>query len=495
MGTLSFVVVSILGVVSSIVVARLYGVAVIGEFALVTAPVNIVWLLSSARERPAFVRELAVLEPRAPRCTGLFAAVLAFSFALTVAVCALAIPVVYVVFDGPIDHPSLFVPTVASLAGYTLITNSGVSVDSVFAAFRAGRELFWIRVLQAVAFLALAVVLSFRLDDVWGLVIATVGSSATALVHRVVAVRAFMLLKVPRSEVREGLRALPEIIRFGLKIAPGGLANGVCNEIGTWTLGITGSVTALGAYSRARILGSRLLEVNRPISEMLFPTLVARRSGGDHAGFDRALVDTLRYCTAGLLLPAAVGGGAAASVMALYGPGFVPAATALALLLTVPAVSTVGGLMRQALLAVDRPWITSVTAIAKLALTAIATIALTLWLGMSGTALGLLVGAVAEAAWIALLTGRYLHSPMRVLWPLRQQGATVLAYVAGFAAARAVVSVVPGVTGLLPALLGGVIAFALTLMAAGGVNDRDRARVAAIIRSRRRSRVAAASPS
>jgi hypothetical protein len=40
-----------------------------------------------------------------------------------------------------------------------------------------------------------------------------------------------------------------------------------------------------------------------------------------------------------------------------------------------------------------------------------------------------------------------------------------------------------------------VIAFALTLMAAGGVNDRDRARVAAIIRSRRRSRVAAASPS
>jgi hypothetical protein len=151
--------------------------------------------------------------------------------------------------------------------------------------------------------------------------------------------------------------------------------------------------------------------------------------------------------------------------------------------------------MRQALLAVDRPWITSVTAIAKLALTAIATIALTLWLGMSGTALGLLVGAVAEAAWIALLTGRYLHSPMRVLWPLRQQGATVLAYVAGFAAARAVVSVVPGVTGLLPALLGGVIAFALTLMAAGGVNDRDRARVAAIIRSRRRSRVAAASPS
>jgi O-antigen/teichoic acid export membrane protein len=333
------------------------------------------------------------------------------------------------------------------------------------------------------------------LDDVWGLVIATVGSSATALVHRVVAVRAFMTLKVPRSEVRAGFRALPEIIRFGLRIAPGGLANGVCNEIGTWTLGITGSVTALGAYSRALILSIRLLEVNRSISEMLFPTLVARRSGGDHAGFDRALVDTLRYCTAGLLLPAAVGGGAAASVMALYGPGFVPAATALALLLTVPAVSTVGGLMRQALLAVDRPWITSVTAIAKLALTAIATIALTLWLGMSGTALGLLVGAVAEAAWIALLTGRYLHSPMRVLWPLRQQGATVLAYVAGFAAARAVVSVVPGVTGLLPALLGGVIAFALTLMAAGGVNDRDRARVAAIIRSRRRSRVAAASPS
>jgi O-antigen/teichoic acid export membrane protein len=161
----------------------------------------------------------------------------------------------------------------------------------------------------------------------------------------------------------------------------------------------------------------------------------------------------------------------------------------------VPAVATFGGLLRQALLAVDRPWITSVTATAKLGVTVVATIGLTLWLGMAGTALGLLAGAVAEAAWVAALTGRHLHTPMRVLWPPRQRAAIVLAYAAGFAASRAVVSVMPGTAGLLPALIAGVIAYTLALMAAGGVNDRDRARFAAVIRWRRRSRIAAASPS
>jgi O-antigen/teichoic acid export membrane protein len=492
---LSFAVLAILALISSIATARLYGVAVVGQFALVIAPVGVVWYLSSAREGPAFVRKLAVLEPREPRCTGLFAAVFVFSFGLTVAVAALALPVVYIIFNGPIDRPSLFVPSAVSLAGYALVTNTAACLDAVFSGFRAGRELFWIRLHQTLAFITLAVALRFAVDDIWGLVAATLGSSATSLVHRVVAVRTFMALKVSRREVREGFRTLPELIRFGLKLVPGSLASGVCTEIGTWVLGITGSVTAVGAYNRAWMLTNRLHEVHWRLTEMLFPTLVERRSTGDHAGFDRALVDTLRYCAGGLLLPAAAGGGAASSVMALFGAGFERAAPALAVLLAAPAATALASAERAALVAVDRPWVTSAIAGVKMAVTAVASIGLTLWIGMTGTALGLLVGAVVEVALMAALTARYLDAPMRLLWPRRERAAIVSAYIVGFAAARATVSALPGLAGLVPALATGTLAFLLTLVAAGGVNDRDRARAAALVAwLRQRSRAPAASP-
>jgi O-antigen/teichoic acid export membrane protein len=490
-GALSFIVIAMVTVVSSIATARLYGVAVIGQFALVIAPVNVVWLLSSVGEGPAVVRTLAVLEPRAPRCTATFAAVFAFSFALTVAVAALALPILYAVFNGPLDQPSLFLPAAATMAGYVLLTNSCLNLDLIFSAFRAGRELFWIRLHQAAAFLAFAVALSFAFDSVWGLVVASLGAYATALVHRVVAVQAFMALSVQRSELREAMRTLPELIRFGLKLTPGSLASGLYTELGTWVLGITGSLAALGAYNRAWMLASRLLEVNWRVSEMLFPTLVARRLGGDHAGFDRAFVDTLRYCAAALMLVAAAGGGAAASIMALYGPGFGPAAPALALLLLVPVGVTLASVQKHVLLAVDRPWVTSAIAGAKLAITVALMIALTVWLGMTGTALALAVAALAEVAAMALVTKRHLAAPIRMLWPARQAAAILVAYAAGFAAARAVVTVLPGVAGLVPALAAGVLAYAIALVAAGGVNDRDRHRAADLIaRLRRRSRIA-----
>jgi O-antigen/teichoic acid export membrane protein len=488
-GALSFVVIAMVTVLSSIATARLYGVAVIGQFALVIASVNVVWLLSSVGEGPAVVRTLAVLEPCAPRGTALFIAVLAFSSALTLAVAGLALPVIYAVFNGPIAHPSLFLPAAVTLGGYVLLTNPCLNLDLIFSAFRAGRALFWIRLHQAVAFLAFAVALSFAFDGVWGLVVATLGASASALIHRVVAVRAFMAFRVARSELREGMRALPALIRFGLKITPGALANGAYTELGTWVLGITGSVAALGAYARAWMVASRLLEVNWRISEMLFPTLVARRVDGDQAGFDRAFVDTLRYCAAALLLPAAVGGGAASSIMALYGAGFDRAAPALAVLLLVPAAVTLASVQKHVLLAVDRPWTTSALAGAKLVVAGALTVALTARWGMTGTAVGLVAGALTEVAGMALVTNRHLSEPMRVLWPARQGAAILVAYAAGFAAARGVVAVLPGVAGLIPALGAGTLVYAVAFVAAGGVNERDRHRAAAFlagVRHRRR---------
>ena len=65
-GALTFVITILLSIGSSIATSRLYGIDVIGEYALAMGAVSAVRLLSTAKERPALVRELTQLEARHP---------------------------------------------------------------------------------------------------------------------------------------------------------------------------------------------------------------------------------------------------------------------------------------------------------------------------------------------------------------------------------------------------------------------------------------------
>lgn len=481
-GTLSFAVGSVLGVLSSIAVARVYGIEVIGEFALASAPMGVVWFLSTVSEKPALVRALAPLPPRAPAVTGLFAAVFAFSVALTGLVSALAAGSTYLLFRGPIGQPDLFVPAVAILGGYLLVTNTCWNLDTVLVAFRAGRELFWIRLHQTLAYLAVAVGASFVLPSVWGLVLAFVASWCTSLVHRLIAVRRWMRARVSAQEIRRGFRVLPSILLFGLKIVPGSVAQGVSVQGGTWILGVVSSVSVVGAWNRAWILGQRVLDLNTRIVEMLFPTLVERLASGDRSGFDRALIDSLRYVASGLFLPAAVGGGAAAGIMGLYGPGFSEASDALVFILLVPPLATMIRIQQQALFALDRPLLSSVLALVRMVVTLAAGVVLTLELGITGTAVGLVAGCVVQLAIQFRVTHRHLAQPVRKLWPYRQVTALGVAYAAGFLVANLLDSALPGLLGLSAGLLAGSVAYAACFLVVGGVLPRDRERVAAIAR-------------
>ncbi len=479
-GALSFAAMGVLGIGSSIVIARVYGVNVLGQFALVMAPVNAAWFLSSAKERPGFVAELAALHPRHPRVTGLFLAVFAFSFVLTVIVGLLAMVATYFIFNGPVGHPELIVPTAVSLAGYVLITNTCFNYDTVLTGFRAGRELFWLRLHQAVMFLVVAIVLGLEDGTVWGLVIATIVSWLTPLIHRLFVVRRFMHTWVSREEVREGMKTLREIISFGLKITPGGIFDGISNEAGTWVLGIFSSVDAVGAYSRAWSLGRRFMELNWRISEMLFPTLVERRSNGDSHGFDRALIDSLRYSAVGMLLPAAAAGGAAYGVMSLFGPGFDSAAGALTLIMLMPATSTISSLQRHALYAVDRPVTATASATVRLVVTIGLCIPLSLTVGTTGTAAAVVAGFAVDSAYMFRVTHRHLVTPFFQLWPLRGMIALVCAYAAGFVSARLVYNLFESIPGLLVALAAGSLAYVAVFAVLGGVHRRDVDRFASL---------------
>jgi O-antigen/teichoic acid export membrane protein len=463
---------------TTVIVARVYGLDGMGAFALAAAPAGLAWYLSTVREQAALVRELSSLPARAPRVTGLFAAVLVFSTALTALICVAATPVVIALFEGPIGRPELIAPALAGLAGYVLFTNPGWNFDSVFAAFVAGRDLFWIRLHQSLAFPIIATAIGLWWQDVWGLVIGTAAASATSLVHRAIVARRYMRFRVPWAEVRAGFATLPILLKFGVKAAPGTVAYGISFEIGTWILGATTTLGAVGAYNRATMLGRRLLELNYRISEMLLPTLVQRRAADDRHGFDRAVAETTRYACVLLLLIAAAAGGAAESVMSMFGPGFDQASVALALLLLMPVIATAGTVQSNVLYALDRPLPTTVAGIACMVVTVTLTFALAPPLGIDGVALAVLAGVSADLLWKLVATRRHLTQAWSVLWPWRERAALLAAYPVAFAAAHVVDAALPGIAGLVPAGVVGVVTYVATFVICGGLRPSDRARLA-----------------
>jgi O-antigen/teichoic acid export membrane protein len=279
-----------------------------------------------------------------------------------------------------------------------------------------------------------------------------------------------------------GLHALPALLRFGIKVTPGGIAQGLSLQAGIWTLAAIGNPLAtVGAYSRAQSVPERLQQVNARIVEVLYPTLVGRRTGGDGEGFDRALIDSIRYALVGTLLIAAVFGGSAHSILEVFGPGFDRAASAMAILMVCPALASVAGNQNQAFLAVGRPGLTSIIAVTRLALTLVLTVLLTPMIGITGPALAILAGFLLQVSWGVAALLPFLSQPLHITWPLRERLALLAAYACGFGAAIVVEQALPSIGGLLLSLPAGVIAYAAAILACRAVNDRDRQRLGEII--------------
>lgn len=483
---LGFLVVVVIGVGSGIVTARIYGVTTIGEYALAVAAANAVMVLSTLREGPAFLRRVGTLPARDPVMSGLWLSVMGLSMAVTTFVGVLLLALVWVLLNGPIDQPDLFEPAVVAVALYVVIDNTIQRLDIVFSMFRAGRQLFWMRATQTLLLAALAIGLGLVEPSVWMLIFAGGASSAVALGWRLAVLGRYLDVRPPRAAVAEGRAALPDLVRFGLKIVPGSMADGLTNQCGTWVLGSIAPIASVGAYNRANQLGRSLASFNPRITEMLLPTMVERQAKGDHAGFDRALVDTLRYASAGLFLVASAGGGAAAGIMDLYGDGFEEGAAALAWVLAVAALAAMSLVLRNALYAVNRPLRTTVSAFLRLALTAGATIPLTHAYGAAGPAIALCIGLVADILFTGSTVVRHLSTSLHVLWPPRQLAAMAVAGVTGFVVAEAIYDQIDAVPGLLLALVAGTATYLVVLLG-GGWQPRDRQRaLAAADKLRRR---------
>jgi O-antigen/teichoic acid export membrane protein len=489
-GILSFFATGAITVATSIVTARLFGITVIGQFALAAAPAIALWTLSSVREQVALVRELAPLAPLDPRVTGLWCAVFGFSMAFTILISIVAAGIAYVLYNTAIDQPELFVPALACLAGNVFIQNVSANLDSVFSAFVAGRLIFWIRVHEAVLILVFSLVAGLVAPTVWGLVAATYLALITPLVHRALAVRRFMRWRVDRAELRNGLHTLPSMLKWAVKMAPGPILVGIASQTVTWTLGALSTVAAVGAFNRAQMVASRFQQLTMRIVQMLFPTLVARLASGDRRGFDRVLVDTMRYSTALTLMPPAIAGGASVAVMSVFGPGFAQASDALTIVLFNVTLGSLAVIQSYALYAVDRPGLTSWISVARLAVTVAVAIPGTILLGLTGAALGLVAGVATDCLWKQWALRRHLSTPLHELWSARQMLGLLATGGAAFAVSRALTSVIPYPVGLPLILLAGTAAYGLAYSALVGFTPADAQRLRAARRqlTRRRSR-------
>jgi O-antigen/teichoic acid export membrane protein len=282
---------------------------------------------------------------------------------------------------------------------------------------------------------------------------------------------------------------LPEIVRFGLKIAPGTIADGVTLEAPTWILGALVPVSSVGAYTRAAMLARRLLELSPRINEMLFPTLVERLTLGERASHDRAFVDTIRYALVMLLLPCAIVAGAAQSVMALFGPGFERADSALAIWMIVALLGIVVGIQSQLMWAGDAAGPSTIIGIGRAIIVVGLLVPLVHAGGITGASAALAIGYGVDAAVRSRLLRRHLHEPWRVLWPVWQRTVLVVAAALAFAVARAVDSLGLGLGGLLVAAAAATVAYVATLALLRGYDERDRDRMQPVY-DRLRARVA-----
>ncbi|MGH2937680.1 MAG: lipopolysaccharide biosynthesis protein [Solirubrobacterales bacterium] len=491
-GAFSFAGATVIGLISTVVTSRLYGVEIVGQFALVAAPVAALWVLSTVKEQQALIKEITGLEPREPRVSQLFAVVFSFSWALTGVVGLLTAIVCWFVFRGPLGRPELVAPTFVSIAGYIVITNTCWNLDSVFSAFVAGRVLFWVNLHQGVSFVVLATGLSFVEHSVWGLTIATIASFGTSLVQRLIAVRHYVRPHLTWREYREGLAVLPELLRFGIKATPGQIAQGAAQQGGVWALGVVASTAVVGAYSRAVVIPRNLQTASMRITAVLYPTLVGRHQAGDGHGFDRAMIDSIRYEVIGMLLIAAAIGGAADYVLQIFGSGFSRAAPALVLLMLYPAFAGITVTQTQALWATDRPALTSWISGARLFVNLALLIVLTPSIGIAGPAIAVLSGEVVYVALAGLALRRTMTRPLRETWKIRERIVVLLAYAAGFGAAYGTEQALPFWPGVVLCLAAGSASFLAVFLLGGGLNHRDRERLGHLLRRLRARRRAAA---
>ncbi len=397
-GAASFAVIAFTGVTGAVLTARVFGASVVGQYALAYAPTGILFFLSNAREQAALSRELATTSPRTPAGTSIFIATLAFSASLTLAAGLVVVPVGEALLSGPLNAGDLVRPSVAVALAYWLFYNTSWSIDTLLSTQRAASALFWVRLNVSLTGTVVALVLALATHTVWALVLGYAAAGACGLAHRCFYARRLLTSRITAQDFRDSRSRLARMIKWSIRLAPAGVMDGVSKESVTWLVGLSLPLAAVGSYNRAWTLSSRMLDLHYRVVELMFPTLVRRRSDGDHSGAHRGLTRAMRLVVVILLWPAAVVGGASAGVMGVFGHAFVRGAGCLTLLVLVPVFLAISALSGYGLMAYDATRVVNRLVVTRAVLVMVSLPALIVALGLTGAGIGMALAYGAEAA-------------------------------------------------------------------------------------------------
>jgi len=469
---LSFVTSAVIVLVNAIVTSRLYGVDVIGQYGLAITPWLVLVSLSTVSEQVAMIRALAHMPRGSDEATGLAFAVFTMSETLTA---LMAIPVMVV--SGIILHRQVGArfspwPAVVIVVGYVVFENVSWNMDSVLSAFNEGARMFWSRTATVVVFLVAAIALYPVTGSVWGLTIATVVSFATGLVARLIAVRGLIGLWPHREHYTAGLHKLPDLLRYGLRLLPQQAFVGLTLQAPLWFIAGNATAAEIGAFSRASTMAQRLDEAAYRANEMLFPDLVRMHLKNRLESFVSTLARTFRLALAGLLLAAALGGGASEPLMNIFGKGFAAGAGALVFLLLAHVCFVACSMVGSAYNSYGKPQVNSAFGTIRFGV-GLSLVVLLARYGITAASAGLFVGYFLELVVRVAMMHRILDLP----GPVVELGVVVrllLAYSGGFAASRFVVMAVPGFAGLVLGLGAGFFVFVGLSLGTHLIDTHDR---------------------
>jgi O-antigen/teichoic acid export membrane protein len=483
----SFAVNVVVGLLSALLTARVYGVDVIGQYAITTAPWLTVIQFSSVAEQVALTRKVSVLPAHHRMVAGLFMPILLFSIGLTVVA---GIPIMLLsaaAMRGPIHQPQLVLPALSIVVGYCVIDNTSWNIDAVLSGFRAGRELFYARLVQVGGFLVLALAFSTVSHSIWAMTLATIASFVVSLAVRVVLLKRFTRFFPDRTSLREGFRELPEMLRFAIRVVGGRIAGGLNSQADTWILGSLVPVALVGAYARASGLAVRMNDAGYRVNEILFPTLTERHEAGDQEGFEGILLRSIRMTALPLAIAAGAGGGAAVGILGMFGPGFSRGAGALAFLLLAYSLTVIAMIQGGALLAVGRPSWSTWIAVVRLFVSVPLMFVLAHFFEATGVAAALFVGCAIVGVQAAWYLRRAALSPGSTPEQLRTLGVVVLVYAVAFGVSRLIDQALPGVLGAGIAVgAGALAAMPVVLCLPGGISAGERRAVLLRVRQLRR---------
>jgi O-antigen/teichoic acid export membrane protein len=449
-----------LGLVSAVVTARVFGVEVIGAFALASLLTGSLHMVSNVREQGGLVRELTRHPAGAPESRALLWMVLAFSAALTLAILipfgALSIWLLRDVFE----QPDLVAPFLALAAAYLLLDNTSFNLDAPLVAYRDGRAVWIVRMAITVTMIAGALGCAL-LDErsLWALVAITIAASAVGTVLRLRAVRRLTGLASSRREIARVRDKLRPIVWFGIRQAPLNYTETAIEYADTAVLGASVPLASVGAYSRAYTLYRRAGQVPVTLSRLYFPTLTALWHRGEHDAMLRVHRLSTRYLTL-LLLPAATWLAASApAVLAIFGPGFDEGATALSILIFAVVLDGYGRTAGGFLAACDRPGIVSIVSVGTALLNVGLCLALIPSLELTGAALANVAGWLFAATALVVIAARHAR---RSAWAMTDPG-----FLVRLIAACALLGVVVAALREAPAALAWQCLVALPALAAG----------------------------